>query len=119
MTSFVKLMANDVWSEADILVRVRATIESVVPLARQDELRTIMLGHISQMRLATPEEFAEIMQVKALTEAAAEMAAAARADMALLLEAMALEQGRVLPGEASQAAQALAALRRPAAKAAQ
>lgn len=114
MSSFIDLMGNDVWSEPDILARVRAVIEGVVPLARQDELRTIMLGHLGQMRSATPEEFTEIMQVKALTEAAAETAAAARADMALLLEVMALERCTALFSDASQAAQTLYARRNPA-----
>lgn len=89
--SYVNLLANDVWSESDITNRGRAIIESQVSEARQNELRTIMLGHIAQMRVATPEEMAEIMQVQALTEQAVLDNAAARADMALLAQAQALE----------------------------
>ena len=91
MASFINLLASDLWSEADILARVRAQVEGIVPTARQDELRTIMLGHIAQMRVATPTELGEIMQVGALTEQAAVDAAAARADMALLTQVIALE----------------------------
>lgn len=91
MASFINLLASDLWSEADILARVRAQVEGIVPTARQDELRTIMLGHIAQMRVATPNELGEIMQVGELTEQAAVDAAAARADMALLHGALAYE----------------------------
>lgn len=86
--SYVNLLANDVWSESDITNRGRAVIESQVSEARQNELRTIMLGHIAQMRTASPEELGEIMLVQALTEQAVLDNAAARADMALLLDVM-------------------------------
>ncbi len=89
--SFINLMANEVWSDADITNRVRSQVESIVPVARQDELRTILLGHIAQMRTATADELTEITLVKTLTEQAAVDAAAARADMALLTGTMAYE----------------------------
>ena len=50
-----------------------------------------MLGHIAQMRQASQEELGEIMQVQALTEQAVLDNAAARADMALLTQVIALE----------------------------
>ena len=112
MTSFVNLLGSDLWSEADILARSRAVINSQVPEARQNELRTIMLGHIAQMRGASSEELAEIMQVAALTEQASTDNAAARADMALLTEVMAYEATG--EGELSDGAQVLYVLRNPA-----
>ena len=104
--SYVYLMANDVWSESDITNRGRAIIESQVSEARQNELRTIMLGHIAQMRQASPEELGEIMQVQALTEQAVIDNAAARADMALLTQVQTLESAfaRLLLPEVDQAA---------------
>lgn len=98
MPSFINLLANHVWSDADITNRCRATIESQVPTARQDELRTIMLGHLAQMRAATDAEMAEIMLVKQLTIDAADLGRAARADMALLQSALDYEaaQARLL-----------------------
>lgn len=91
MTSFINLMGNDVWSEQDILNRCRAEVESKVTAARQSELRTIMLGHISQLRAATEAEMEEILLVKTLTEAAGDLSRAARTDMALLASAMSVE----------------------------
>lgn len=89
--SFVDLFANDLWSAADIDNRARAIVCSVVPTERQDELRTILLGHLARMRAATPAEMAEIGMVKATTEAAAAAAAQARKDMALLTQMLAYE----------------------------
>lgn len=89
--SYVNLLANDVWSESDITNRGRAVIESQVSEARQNELRTIMLGHIAQMRQASPEELGEIMLVQALTEQAVLDNAAARTDALLLAQVMELE----------------------------
>lgn len=91
MASFINLLGNDIWSQQDILNRCRAVIESTVSAARQNELRTIMLGHISQLRTATAAEMEEIMLVKTLTEEAADMVRAATADMELLSSAMAVE----------------------------
>lgn len=88
MSTFIDLLGNDVWSDADITNRCRAIIESHVPIARQDELRTIMLGHIAKLRAATDAEMAEITLVKSLTEAAADLSRAARADMSLLQSAL-------------------------------
>lgn len=82
--SIINLLANNRWSEADIVNHGRAVIASQVPEERQNELRTIMLGHIAGMRTATPDEMAEIVMVKQATEAQAVSNAAARADMALL-----------------------------------
>jgi MoxR-like ATPase len=109
MSSFIDLMANVVWSDADIANRARYTLASQVPESRQDELRTIMLGHVAQMRPATAAELGEIMQVKALTEQAAAVSAQARADMALLAQALAAEQGQ--PYASSVAVEALLAQR--------
>jgi hypothetical protein len=89
--SYVNLMANDVWTEADIQNRGRALVASQVSEVRQNELRTILLGHLAGMRTATAEELAEITMVKDATEATAVTNAAARADMALLFDARALE----------------------------
>jgi hypothetical protein len=89
--SYINLLSNDLWSEADIVNRGRAEIEALVPAARQSELQTIMLGHISGMRVATPEEMQEIGMVQAVTEATSLANAQARADMALLVEVLDFE----------------------------
>lgn len=89
--SFVDLMGNTVWTENDILNRVRSVTDAQVSPARQGELQTILLGQIAGLRAATPDEMAEILQIKSLVEAAAVEAAAARADMVLLNAVLAYE----------------------------
>ena len=91
----INLLSNDVWSEADIMAHGRAVINSQVSVERQDELRTIMLGHIAQMRVASPEELAEIGLVQAITEAQVIANAQARADNALLASVLAYEAALV------------------------
>ena len=82
--SFIDMLGNEVWSESDIMTRGREVINAQVSVARQDELRTIMLGHIAGMRVASPEEMAEIGLVQQVTEQQALDNNAARADNALL-----------------------------------
>lgn len=89
--SYVNLMENTLWSEADIVARGREIIAGQVPESRQNELRTIMLGHIAQMRAASQEEMAEIGLVQVLTEGVVLSNEAARADMALLAATLAHE----------------------------
>jgi len=82
--SYVNLMKNDIWSESDIVAKGRAIIASKVPESRQNELRTILLGNIANMRAATPDELAEIALVQSLTEEVVITNAESRADMVLL-----------------------------------
>lgn len=82
--SIINLLAHDIWSEADIVAHGRAVIAGQVSEARQNELRTIMLGHIAGMRTASADEMTEIALVQAATEAQAIANNEARADMALL-----------------------------------
>ena len=90
--SIINMLKSDVWSEADIVSAGRTAINAQVSMERQQELQTIMLGHIAQMRTATAEEMAEIALVQQVTEAQVIANAAARADMALLNEVLAYEQ---------------------------
>jgi hypothetical protein len=94
MNSFIDLMSDTDWTDDDMRNRVRSMLASVVPEARQNELRTIMLGHISGMRTATPEEMAEITLVKNTAEANTLILDQARADMALLRAAWAVEEAQ-------------------------
>lgn len=89
--SIVNLLKNDIWSEADIINAGRAAIYSQISFDRQQELQTIMLGHIAGLRTATMEELTEIAQVQAVTEAQVIANAEARADMALLNDVLAYE----------------------------
>jgi hypothetical protein len=110
--SYINLLANDAWSEADIVAHGRAVIDAAVPAARRSELQTIMLGHIAGMRVASAEELAEIANVQAITELTATANDLARADMVVLLEVMAFEADPV-DKTLSPAAQAVYDLRHP------
>ena len=76
--SFIDMTKNYQWSEADIVNAGRAAIYSQISFDRQQELQTIMLGHIAGMRTATMDELAEIAQVQAVTQAQVIANAAAR-----------------------------------------
>ena len=89
--SIVNLLKNDIWSEADIINAGRAAIYSQISFDRQQELQTIMLGHIAGLRTALPAELAEIAAVQQVTEAQAVANDEARADMARLLAVLAYE----------------------------
>lgn len=89
--SIVNLLKNDIWSEADIINAGRAAIYSQISFDRQQELQTIMLGHIAGLRTALPAELVEIATVQQVTEAQAVANDEARADMARLLAVMAYE----------------------------
>lgn len=91
----INIYANDVWSEEDIVAHGRAVINAQVSPERQQELQTIMLGHIAQMRTATLAELAEIGQVAAITEAQSLENVQARADMSLLADVLAHEAALV------------------------
>lgn len=90
--SVINLLGNDVWSEADIVNHGRAVIDSKVSGPRQSELRTIMLGHVSNMRKAATEEMGEIGFVQSVTEQQVIDNEAMRADNALLISVLAHEQ---------------------------
>jgi hypothetical protein len=109
--SCINLLANDIWSDADIVAHGRAVIESKVSKARQIELQTILLGQMTGMRVASQAELDEIVLVQSVTEAQAAENDVARAEMALLLEVMAFEADPTLV--LSPAAQAVYELRHP------
>ena len=96
MNSIINLLANDVWCDADIVSHGRAVINAQVSPERQQELQTIMLGHIAGMRTATPGELAEIARVQSITQAQLLDNEKARTDMDLLNEVLAYEADNTL-----------------------
>lgn len=94
MTSFINMLADNEWSEADIIARSRAVIDSEVSVERQNELRNIMLGHLAGMRVASSNELAEIRRVQVLMEDSAKATAEAIYDMALLRAVKAYESAK-------------------------
>jgi hypothetical protein len=93
-TSFINMMADHDWSDADMDNRIRAVLASHVSIERQDELRTIMIGHIAGIRVATPKELGEVALVKTIAEEQGLQIIQARLDMALLRKAFAYEKAQ-------------------------
>jgi hypothetical protein len=92
MSSFIDLMASDVWSEYDILNRTEAMIASAFPRARyailDRKFKGALAGHPEVMD--APAQ-AELQEYESISFQAGAMADAARADMALLNRVLAVE----------------------------
>ena len=89
--SFVDLMANDVWSEADIIRRTEAMIRSEFPAEGETILNRKITGAALGQYVLSQAEMIEVGRYKAVAEAAQIEGAAARADMALLAQVLAYE----------------------------
>lgn len=92
--SFVDLKACDIWSEADIIRRTEALIRSEFPAEAETILNRKVLGATTGAYILTAAEEAELARYRAVTLAAQAEGLAARADMALLREVLALEQAQ-------------------------
>lgn len=97
--SFVNLMANDVWSEADITHRTEALLHGTVSKETELILSRKMIGYSLGLVIPTAQEAADLTVYEAAAYAAQQAGVAARADMALLAS--------VLNYEAAQARLAL------------
>lgn len=84
--SFVNMMANDVWSSADIDNKVQALIRS--RFSAEDELKAARLARLAN---PTTEEQAFVADVDGWIAACVQEGRQARADMVLLLEVFDVE----------------------------
>ena len=92
MTSFVNLMASDIWSEADITNRTEALIASEFsPTAVAILTRKATGAALGQYQLSA-EDAAEIARYAEVSERAREMGKQAMEDMALLREVLDVEK---------------------------
>ena len=92
MTSFVNLMASDIWSEADITNRTEALIASEFsPTAVAILNRKATGAALGQYQLSA-EEAAEIARYTEVSERAREMGKQAMEDMALLRAVLDVEK---------------------------
>lgn len=85
--SFVNLLANDVWSEIDIGRKVQAIIRS--RFSQEDELKA---ARLDRQDVKTDADAVFIASVDSAISSALEEGRAARADMALLNKALAIEE---------------------------
>lgn len=106
MASFVNQLASDVWTDADIQNRVQAIIRAEV--SAEDELKAARLHRQGER---TDDENDFIVRVDTVISAAVVQGRAARADMALLQDALDYESGLAM--EVSQDVLDLVAQRAP------
>ena len=89
--SFIDLMANDIWSEADIVRRTEAMIYSQFSREQEAILNRKATGAALGQYELTPAEQADLVRYSQVSDAARQAGDAARADMALLLQVFAVE----------------------------
>lgn len=94
MSSFINLMADDVWSDADILRRTEAMIRSEFSAETETILNRKATGAALGQYELTPDDLAEIGRYDQVALAAQAAGVAARADMALLLRVFPLEDAQ-------------------------
>ena len=92
--SFVDLMANDIWSDADMTRRTEAMIRSEFSLEAETILNRKALGLSLGTYAPTPADQAEMQRYSQVAYAAQQAGVEARADMALLLEVFPMEDAQ-------------------------
>jgi hypothetical protein len=92
MSSFINLLANDVWSESDIINRTEAMIASEYPPAAAAILNRKVSGAALGQYTLTAAEQADLAHYAQVSNAARAAGEAARADMAKLRAVMEYEQ---------------------------
>ena len=94
MTSFVDVMANDVWSDADITRRTEAMLRTEFSQEAETILNRKVLGSAMDTYVLTPQDQADIARYNTVALAAQAMGVSARADAALLNGALAVEDAQ-------------------------
>ena len=89
--SFIDMMANDVWSEADILRRTEAMIRSEFSPEFEAAINRKATGAALGAYVLTEADAAEMNRYAAVSAAAKTAGDEARADMALLVEVFSVE----------------------------
>ena len=92
--SFVNLLANDIWSEADIVRRTESMVRSEFSQEAETILNRKVLGASLGTYTISAEEQADLERYNVVVLAAQAEGVAARADMALLLQVFPLEDAK-------------------------
>lgn len=82
--SFINMMANDIWSDADITNRTESMVRSEFNQESEGILNRKVTGAVLGVYQMSPEEKAEVGRYQQACEAARQAGAAARADAVLL-----------------------------------
>ena len=94
MTSFINLLANDIWSDADITRRTEAMVRTEFSAEAETILNRKVAGISLSQYTPTPEDLAEMARFKEVVDAAHDEGVAARADMVLLSETLVYEAAK-------------------------
>lgn len=89
--SFVNLMANDDWSEADIANRTEAILRGQFSVVDEQVLNRKVTGNMLGIYVLDDDDKAQVAAFAAATLAARDAGVQARADMALLRDTWVLE----------------------------
>lgn len=92
--SFINLMANDVWSEVDIVSYTEALLHSEVSKQAELILSRKMIGFSLGLVIPTDQEQVELTAYQIAAYLAQQSGLAARADMALLWDVMDYEKAQ-------------------------
>lgn len=92
--SFINLMANDIWSDADITRRTESMIRSEFSLDDETILNRKVLGISLGTYTPNEKDLADIERYNSVAIAAQLEGVAAREDMALLLQVFPLEEAQ-------------------------
>lgn len=92
--SFINLMANDIWSDADITRRTESMIRSEFGLDDETILNRKVLGISLGTYTPSQKDLADIERYNSVAIAAQLEGVAARQDMALLLQVFPLEEAQ-------------------------
>lgn len=94
MTSFINLLANDIWSDADITRRTEAMVRTEFSAEAETILNRKVAGISLSQYTPTPEDLAEMARFRAVVDAAQAAGVAARADMVLLSQTLVYEAAK-------------------------
>lgn len=89
--SFINLLSNDIWTEADITKRTEAIVHSEFSLEEENILHRKVTGSITGLYQLTGEEQRDLQRYTEICELAKQEGIVARKDMALLLKVFDLE----------------------------
>ena len=94
MTSFINLLANDIWPDADITRRTEAMVRTEFSQEAETILNRKVAGISLNQYTPTTEDLAEMARFRTVVDAAQAAGVAARADMALLSQTFVYEAAK-------------------------
>ena len=100
--SFIDMMADDVWSDADITRRTEAMIFSRFPPETENIMNRKATGAALGLYVPTQEEQAQLAEYTAVANAARDAGNQARKDMELLVSALEVEKAQIRVASVAQ-----------------